>query len=204
MKTNLNLLPSQFGRDQIIRGSLVLWSCIGLIACSALIAAGYRQHARLTAARSELADSEVRCNPVRATLKENNSIGGRIAELHGRQTLLAHLNRGQHPLQLIGLVSRSAQIVGGNLNVASLSYQITETVVQPESVKQDSTGDTPAAVTESIRLTLDGFAANALAVWKFILALRESGYFTTVELRSSVRSELATGRARSFRVDCTL
>lgn len=204
MKTNLNLLPTQFGRRLIIRGRLVLWSCVGLVVCAALIAAGYRQHTKLAAARSELADIEAQCGPVRALLKENNSIGSRIAELRGRQTLLAHLNRGRHPLQLIGLVSRSAQYVGGNLKVASLSYQITETVVPADSEQQDGTGDTPPAVTESILLTLDGIAANDLAVSKFILALRESGYFATVELRSSVRSQLASGRARRFQVDCTL
>lgn len=204
MKTSLNLLPKEFGRRLIIRRALVLWSSILLFACLAVIAAGYRDHAILSTARRELAVSEARCEPVRATLKENNIIGGRIAELRGRQTLLANLNRGRHPLQLVGLVSRSAQNVGGNLKVASLSYQITETVVQSDVGQQNNTGVTPPATIESIHLTLDGIAANDLAVSKFILALRESGYFRTVELRSSVRSELATGRTRSFRVDCTL
>lgn len=204
MKSNLNLLPEQFGRRIILRNSLILWACLFVVVCSTLVALAYRQHDGLSAEQERLDVIDKQCLPVQEMLQENVKIGRRIEELHGRQTLLARLDRGGHPLQLVGLVSRSAQYVGEGLKVSDMSYRITETVVPVDPQQQPQDKEKPPAVIESIRLSLSGLAANDLAVSKFILMLRDSGYFSSVELKSSVRSEFATGRARSFQVDCTL
>jgi Tfp pilus assembly protein PilN len=188
----------------IIRSCLIVWTGIGAIVAGGLLTVGWQQHARLAAAQTALQQAEAECLPVRAMQEENDRMSRRIAELHGRQTLLAQLKRGRDPLQLVGLVSRSAMFVEGELKVAALSYQIS----RPSAVEQPNRAGDAATVTppppETIRLTLDGIAMNDMAVSKFIVALRDSGCFTSVELRSSIRATLATGNARKFLVECRL
>ena len=129
-----------------------------------------------------------------------------IARMRGRQSLLTHLDAGLHPLQVIGLVSRSAEFVGGRLRVEKMSFQVIE-VSQPlvdQTAGQNGVDLKQPAPIKAFHLTLNGIASNYLAVSKFIIALRDSGLFESVELKSSERTEMAGGRARKFFVDCVM
>ena len=113
---------------------------------------------------------------------------------------------GLHPLQVIGLVSRSAEFVGGRLRVEKMSFQVIE-VSQPlvdQTAGQNGVDLKQPAPIKAFHLTLNGIASNYLAVSKFIIALRDSGLFESVELKSSERTEMAGGRARKFFVDCVM
>ena len=58
-------------------------------------------------------------------------------------------------------------------------------------------------VSARMRLTLKGIALDDLAVAQFIVALRDTGVFHAVELKSSLVTQLAGGPAREYFVECT-
>ena len=201
MKTYINLLPRPFRRRLVLRSCLLQWSVVWVVTGAAVAGICYEKHSRLETVRRELAALNAQCKPLRLTDQENQTLQTRIALMRGRQSLLTHLDAGLHPLQVIGLVSRSAEFVGGRLRVEKMSFQVVE-VLQSVGNNDEET-KSPAPI-KTFRLTLNGIASNNLAVSKFIVALRDSGFFESVELRSSERTEMAGGRARKFLVDCAM
>jgi len=195
MKTHLNLLPWQFRCRLLARSRVRHWSVVWAISCLILVGVCGLTHLQLEAGRRDLQVQRDKSAPLKALQTQNEQIRARLAQLHSHQSLLVLLDRTQQPLWLIGLVSRHARNGGGRLQVQDFSLK----QLQPA----------PRSRTEGIdrndlaHLTLKGIAVDDLAVARFIVGLRDSGIFDSVELKSSIGTQVKNKSAREYLVECT-
>ena len=169
---------------------------------------------RLDSAREELTSTQKRCEPLTETQRRHANLVAERERIQKRLDLVDRLQDPQAAFRLIGLVSQSAQACSGGIRVRDFWLSEDRTaIVQPSKqasiVRQRSSGGVPKPVDPEpqpevvphSRLVLQGVAADNLAVAKFVVALRESGAFETVDLKSSMGAS-NRGRIRTYRIEC--
>ncbi len=199
MNTHLNLLPTQFSRRLVVRRSLLLWSVIWVVTCTSSVCVGYQKFVSLRAAQRELERQTEKCAPLKVLQQENEQLAIRIDELRKKQYLLGELEDLYDPLQMVGLVSRSATNVSSQLRIENLTFERTETTSIAGTDQDQDDSKLP-----TIRLILNGAATSDMAVSSFIVSLRDIGCFDVVELKSSSEAEVASRLPREFVVECVL
>ncbi len=204
MASHINLLPWEFRRKTIQRRILKCWVAIAaLFVMSSGIILDV-DHQELRRSRNELASLSAQAAPLRQTVAESNRLTAQLQRSGERRLLLDSLNATGQPLQLIGIVSRSAAGTPGEILVEE--FAITETD-PPAPLSQTASADrnAPAPVIEvaNRRLALSGMATDDLALSRFIAELREAGVFQAVELRASNDVNLNAGSARHYIVECS-
>jgi Tfp pilus assembly protein PilN len=204
MAHHINLLPWEFRRKTIQRRLLQRWAAVtALLAVSCGMMLGVI-HQSLRQSRIELARLHEQAAPLRRAVSESHHLTALLQRSGERRLLLDSLNATDQPLQLLGIISRSAAETPGEIVVQG--FEITESEV-PAPSGQTSSGDrsvstliTPAPTR---RLGLSGMATDDLALSRFIAELRDSGVFRAVELRASNDIHLNAGSARHYVVECS-
>ena len=206
--THTNLLPLDFRRRLLVKIRLLQWSFVwglSLIAFAALWAATSVDRQAQT---RQLQTLERQCDPLRKMNADNKRVRARLAELEQRQSLLADLDTVQYPLLLIGIVSRGthhshARVQVRDFSLAPVALLSPKSTKSANQVKKKNEKQAEENVSARMRLTLKGIALDDLAVAQFIVALRDTGVFNAVELKSSLVTQLAGGQAREYFVECT-
>jgi hypothetical protein len=208
MTEHANLLPASFQQRAMLRRRLVQWATVWLGTLLLLAAGAMWRVSSEAALRQEVLDLEEQCGPLRELAQENQTIRDRLAEISGRQSLFAELDRAQRPLQVLGIISESALATDQQLHVDRLQLS---PIAQPTDPKPATTKAATAAAPpvkevktapNHTSLVLSGLATDDLAVARFISGLRHSGVFHKVELQSSSRVPHLTGHARRYEIDC--
>lgn len=118
------------------------------------------------------------------------------------QSLLGDLDSAERPLTLVGIVSHSAASTQARLQVQRFTMQRQEITAPTsgETTKNDT--QEPETIVQTT-LELSGIALDDMAVARFITALRETGVFVQVELKSSLSTQIADNPAKEYLVRCT-
>lgn len=204
MASHINLLPWEFRRKTIQRRMLKCWIAVAaLFVLGSRIMIGVSQQS-LRRSRSELASLSERAAPLRQTVAESDRLAEQLKRSGERRLLLDGLSATGQPLQLIGIVSRSAAGTPGEILVEE--FEITETdppAPLSKTASADRSAPAPVIGAPSRRLGLSGMATDDLALSRFIAELREASVFQTVELRASNDINLNAGSARHYIVECS-
>lgn len=203
----INLLSWRCRLYLILRTRLLQWLVVGSLVCLIALATWRTKSYRLNGALDSLALMESRCAPLQSMMIENQQMGRRLAELDGHQSLLKRLDDEQVPYRLLGLVSHGVQQCSGGLHVQTVMVTRTRENVpspKPPAVPQMKPATGQPKSREVTVLKLNGVADDNLAISRFVAALRDSGVFAKVDLRSSVGARRDDGRAQSFLVECEL
>ena len=212
MTPQQNLLPTSWRRRLLVvkrtRQWCLVWIAAGLLAGTAC--AGkywiHRQHLK----RLERIQAAV--VPLRQLNEETGQLQTQLAQLQGRESLLATLDSSDHPLQIMGIVSQSAAKSSGDVRVRDFSLSsgrknaaasapvtrrtLAQQTTAPRATSQASQEDAP----ETVELRLIGTAADDMAITHFVNHLREYDVFDSVVLHSS-QSTREDG-VREFMIGC--
>jgi Tfp pilus assembly protein PilN len=190
MKSHVNLLPGHVRRRLTARIRIAQWSFVWLT-CVAILGGimGFKFR-EMAFANSRLAELEASSVPIRQAEEENQRMRASLTALADKASILASLGVPLDALQAIGLVSRGADQCEGKLWVDSLSLTAAPATAAGGNAAPHG-------------LVLRGTAENDLAVTGFIVSLRETKAFLSVELKSSVEVESPEGSARNYLIECT-
>jgi Fimbrial assembly protein (PilN) len=196
MKTHLNLLPWKCQRGQMIRLRLARWSILWGAAAGALVILGLLAWNRSQASQRQLERLEWEYAPVARLHNEIKTLRGRLEGLDRQEAALALLETPRPALTLLGFVSQSTRECEGRLRVEHLALQTTEEAARTAAKTPVEKAPGPSAV------TIRGTAADNQAVARFVMALRETGAFDRVDLKSSEEKTIEERRVCSFSVEC--
>jgi len=143
--------------------------------------------------------------PLRRLSEANQRLSERLNQAHRRHLLLQSLEGVHPPLQIMGLVSRSAHNDIGAVQVRSFILTpgaADRTQMSPGNARGSVVSSTKKPATNAGRLSLQGVALDDNALARFVNGLRNEGLFTSVELRSSSTLQLSFGDARQYSVEC--
>lgn len=203
MKTHLNLLPIGYLRARLVRRRLALWTPVWGAVVLLGITNWWSSYEAYCAASHSFADSLRRYAPVRKMSSEIDQLRRRIDELNNRETMLVELSEPHPPLSGLTLVGRCAAQCEGHVRINHMLLERSAGIVQ--TGKRQLPGAQAAAAAagdERSQLTLEGVGLDNVSVATFVEALRDTGAFLKVELKSTVRAGGESGAMRQFVVSC--
>ncbi|QDU40141.1 hypothetical protein Mal4_44960 [Maioricimonas rarisocia] len=199
---HMNLLPLPLQKKLLIRRRLTQWGIVwGVCGVTALVVAlvWSNRHSDSKATLAVLTDQ---VTPVRKLEAENEQMLEQINDIVARQSLLGDLDSAERPLTLVGIVSHSAASTKSRLQVQRFTMHRQEITPTDAKATPGNTAKKPETIVQTT-LELSGVALDDLAVARFISALRETGVFVRVELKSSLSTQVADNPAKEYLVRCT-
>lgn len=205
MKDRLNLLPQEF-QDAVSAGKRIkLWAvvlCVVGAACAGIL---YQQRQSLASLKQEQAANTSRVTPLRKKLAESASARQQLSELRTKHTLVSMLEDELPAVQILGVVSRSAQdpdrrILVTKLNTDEIMRDIPNAAAAPVNPRTRR----PANVKQEkvLAVVVSGVARDDIAVTRFVTKLRQSKMFRSVKLNSTSGGEQAANIGRKYEVEC--
>ena len=188
MKTYINLLPGDYRRRTLIRRRVAQWSIAWGLGLTATISIGSAQYQRYQDAQHVMMAHERAYAPLQFLKDETAKTQKQLAALGTQESILEQLHDDRPPLAVVGLVSRSARQCEGRIRVDQLLVK--------HDLKTSKNDKAPGT------LSLRGTGLDNLAVAKFVVALRSTGAFAQVDLKSSVGSKVEADQERAFLVEC--
>ena len=196
MKSHLNILPLKFRKKLLTRQIVPYWACVWVGVVVAVAVACWKEDASLAMARTAFEAVDVRAEPLRQIVQRNQQTSDSLKIADQRQLLVDCLRAADKPLQLVGLVSTTANTSDGSIQLHS--FRLT----QGERPLSGTSADSTQSKTPQMKLGLQGYAVDDLALSRFVSQLRATGVFETVELQTSSNVQLAAGNARQYVVEC--
>ncbi len=197
MKAYVNLLPPNVQRREVLRRSVRLWIVPWAGAALALAAAGgiwLRHNATQAALAQSLERQHARAELLEARLL---AVRGEIAELERQVAADRPLEDLTPGATIVGIVSQAARSLAGELHVEHLAFETREPAALPP------VGG--AAGADSLRrvLAVRGVALEGSSVVRLSAALRETGAFAAVEVKS-VAAEPRDAGLQHYVLECTM
>lgn len=201
MTNHLNLLPYEYRRRGLLRRRQKLWGIVWLAAALSMVGVYGASYAALKNQRDEMIELEASCEPLRKLETDSQSIASRLAELGGRKSLLAKLDRGEQPVQLIGLLADAVRRVQEHVVINDFlvePFQISESYKE-----KDANGVEKELVRQldRFRLRISAFGSDDLHVAHFVSVLKDASVFENVTLIST-GEPLQRAGLREFIVEC--
>jgi hypothetical protein len=201
MIQHLNLLPYEYRQRGLWRRRCKLWALIWMAVAMGMGGLYGASYAAMKSQRDEMLELEAACEPLRSLEADSLSIAKELADLSGRKSLLAKLDRGEQPVQLMGLLSDAVRRVDQGVVISDL-------LVEPFRVEEayseiDAQGQEKKLVRQldRFRLRLSAFGSDDLAVAHFVSVLKDSAVFESVTLISTGEQTQRAG-LREFIVEC--
>jgi hypothetical protein len=196
MKSHINILPLQFRKKLLVRQIVPCWACVwlGVTVVAAIVC--WNANASLADARTAFAIIDGRAEPLRQIVQRNQKATDSLKVADQRQLLVDCLQAADKPLQLVGLISSTANTKDGSIQIQS--FQLTQGQPTDSASPVATHGNAPLRM----KLGLQGYAVDDLALSRFVSQLRATGVFESVELQTSSNVQLAAGSARQYVVEC--
>ena len=105
-----------------------------------------------------------------------------------------------HFIDLLGVLGTAAQANPGKVHVQRLTVQAGQATAQPVPARGAPAASPAGSPLIVSTLSLNGLADDDAALAQFVTALRQSGVFERVELRSS--SQVAADSTRQYQLEC--
>jgi hypothetical protein len=188
---------------------ILQWSVVWL-ACAALAIAGWWfTQSRCRTSRNAVETAGRAYAPLAKLIAERKDLQAKLGALEAKGTVFGQLRDERPLLTLIGVASRSARQCNGRLVIHNLSFKRQESRpdVDPKKGKprHKRSQDAPKEEETSwASVTFAGDALDNVAVATFVVALRDSGLFRRVELKSSVGNKSADAEVRSYLLECDI
>lgn len=202
MKDHLNLLPISFRRRLLfqrrIREWLAIWGAALIAAISLSVPGWLELHNRLR----DLEERRRQVLPVQTLITQNDRLRRRITDLKSSQSLLKELETEHLTFHVLGVVSRSAAVCDGRVQVQFFSFDRSQSSLPADPGKDQTKA--PPVVEERLVLSLKGISVDNLAVARFVVALRESELFSSVDLKSLAGAPTASPGVRTYLIECAL
>ena len=198
MRTYVNLLSPKYRKTALVRKLLARWCAVwvlGMIVIASVFWLNKRQYQRTAESMSA---AEAACMPVVVTAEENTHMRGQVRRFDCRETLVGQLGDDKPMLGLLTVVSKSARVCNERIVVRDLHFE-----QQSESPTITPEKDKPPADPGAV-LVVEGDALDNLAIARFAAALRDTGLFREVELKSSVGKSSPVLPIHSFIVRCEI
>ncbi len=201
MMEHLNILPYQYRQRGLLRRRRNLWSIVWVVAAIVTICVYGVCYAAMKNQRDEMLQLEAACGPLRTLEADAQSIAKKLAELGGRKSLLAKLDRGEQPVQLVGLLADAVRRVNQGVVINDLlvePFRVEEAYVEKDAQGQEKK---LTRQLDRFRLRLSAFGSDDLAVAHFVSVLKDSAVFENVTLISS-SEQTQRANLREFIVEC--
>lgn len=197
MKSHLNILPLQFRRKLLIRQIVPCWACVWVGVALLATVVCWKADGSLSAARAELEIVDARAEPLRQIVQRNQKTSDSLTVADQRQLLVDCLKAADKPLQLVGLISATANTADGSIQIQN--FQLTQGETKLTGPSRNSTEDNGP---RRMKLGLQGYAVDDQALSRFVSQLRATGVFESVELQTSSNVQLVAGSVRQYIVEC--
>lgn len=204
MNTYVNLLSPKHQRTALVRKLLARWCAVWALGITIVAGVFWLNKAQYVRTAASMSAAELACMPVVAAAEENDHMRGQVRRFDCRETLVGQLGENKPVLGLLDVVSRSARVCNERIVVRDLHFeqQAESRKTTPEKDISTATNGSPAE--PDAVLTIEGDALDNLAIAKFAAALRDTGIFRDVELKSSVGKSSPNLPIHSFIIRCEI
>jgi len=208
MKPFINLIPLERRRMQLVRTRLCQWAAVWSI-CSLIVAGiGWQKYQGCARARKAADAAEEQYEPFLKLQREKLAMQRERERLSAKDTILGRLQTEEPMLALVGVVSNSARECKNRLIVRSFRFERQEEPTIALDKKQPSSkspsGKDRQATPVWGRIAVKGESLDNLAIAAFAAALRNTGVFRQVELKSSMENKSSDVKTRSFDLQCDI
>lgn len=204
MRTYVNLLSSKYQKTALVRKLLVRWCAVWVLGISVIAGVFWLNKEQYQRTAESMSTAEVACMPVVEAAEENSRMRGQVRRFDCRETLVGQLGDDKPVLDLLAVVSKSARACNERIVVRDLHFEQQPETPKPTPEKNKPTEENVAPPDPEAVLTIEGDALDNLAIAKFAAALRDTGIFREVELKSSVGKSSAKLSIHSFIVRCEI
>ncbi len=194
MRTMVNILPTSYRRQQILRNRSMQWAT----AISVVLVAGWgwhwlemREHNYLAEQLDVLSREHA---PTQTMLKQIVDMRRQLKELQQQETVAKELETQRNALALLGVISETAQKTKGRLRVTKMELINFQNVGKAGGM--GTTSQTPGG------LLLTGVSLDNPSVTELFNGLQHSGVFSHVELLKLKEREGKSMSLRDYEVRC--
>ena len=209
MKRSLNLLPFECRVRETARRRLLQWSLVWTVCAATAFGAWWLKHSRCHAFQQRLQVAQRSYAPLEKIICESDVMRGELEQLRAKGTILGKLLDERPALTLLGIVSQNARRCDGRLVVHNLSFERHERPPETDGPgPKPGRKEQPKPAIEKAEpwgsVTLTGQALDNVAVATFVVSLRESELFQSVELKSSVGNDSTDEQLRTYVLECSI
>ena len=204
MRTYVNLLSPKYQKTALVRKLLVRWCAVWVLGISVIAGVFWLNKEQYQRTAESMSTAELACMPVVEAAEENSRMRGQVSRFDCRETLVGQLGDDKPVLGLLAVVSKSARACNQRIVVRDLHFEQQPESPQPTPEKNKPAEENLAPPDPEAVLTIEGDALDNLAIAKFAAALRDTGIFREVELKSSVGKSSANLSIHSFIVRCEI
>ena len=194
MKRMINLLPSSFRKQQILRKRIIQWT----IATCVVLVFGWLLHwheLHEQSAQAQRLEGLVREHqPTRTMLHELVGMRQQLVDLQQQESIARELEDQRNALVLLGLIGEAAKKTNGRLRVTKMELTNFQHIVNPD--RENSRGE------ERATLLLSGVSLDNPAVAEVLESLQDSGVFRHVELVTLKQRESGGVALRDYQLRC--
>jgi hypothetical protein len=194
MKTMINLLPTSFRRQQIVRHRIKQWS----VAVGVVLVASWLSHWRELNEQRSLAQKlevlEREHLPTQNLMKQLVDMRQRLVDLQQQEAIAVELEHQRNALAVLGLISQTAQNTAGRLRVTEMA------ITNFQSPYQDAAEGGASGQPGTLLLT--GVSLDNPAVGELLDGLQNSGLFSRVVLNVLKEREGGDMSLRDYEVSC--
>lgn len=208
MNSNQNLLPKSFQKRLLVWARIRQW--VAICGCILLIFGFWTllEYSRMSSQQVRLVEMDERAMPFRKITRENVQLRTQLKGLITKEASISKISNSELHLQILGILSQSTRPLSEKIQVIDLKVAGIEKDVVPQI---NTPGNTPVpqnrAVTKvqkekGIKLDLRGLAVNDATIAEFIRALEEYNFFTSIELKTVNRVDIAKQTVRAYQIEC--
>jgi Tfp pilus assembly protein PilN len=193
MKNAINLLPSSYRRQLMIRKRALQWSAV----VSGVLLLGWASHwyelreHRLLSQKLEILQREHR--PTQTMLRQLVQMRQKLVNLQQQEAVASELEYQRNALTLLGVISQAAKKNNGRL-------QITKMELADFQSLPDSTAANGSGTAGSLHLT--GVSLDNPSVAELLESLQSSGIFRRVDLAVLKERQVDEASLRDYEVHC--
>jgi hypothetical protein len=193
MKTMLNLLPTSFRRQQMLRRRAIQWTSL----MSAVLVFGWawhwyemREYRELSLQLETLSREHA---PTQRMLQQLVQMRQQLVDLQKQEAVAKELDCQRNALKLLSVVSDAARKTQGRLRVTKLELNNFQSM-QPRTDGQNAGSSTG--------LLVDGLSLDDRAVGDFLDELQKSGIFSHADPLAIKEREDKSASLREYQIQC--
>ncbi|TWT59931.1 PilN domain-containing protein [Rubinisphaera italica] len=196
----LNLVPLSTQFELILRSQLRRWvKTIGFVICGLAIIILW-QVSELHVSTVVLHQKEMRYQPVRDMMSQNSKISQQLKEIEQQKTQLKNLVSGPTPLHILKAIAVASHHASGQVVVTSLSCN-SQDVQEQQPAKSTNVSNVSRKCKRIGTVAMAGNGEDDEAIMEFISALKSSGLFNKVELKSATHTKDQNHTTKQFHIE---
>jgi len=196
MRTSINLLPTTFRRQLMLRRRLTQWCVVFFAVVLVVWGARWNKMREFNTLGQQREVLEREHRPLQAMVKEISQMRHQLEDLDQQEKVAKELDHQRQVLALLGAVSQIAGQSKGKLRVTN--FQLVDLQASSSGGRQRAAGPRGG------NFTLLGESLDSPTVAELLDKLQSSGLFSTVELVSLKERQEGQVSLQDFQVVCNL